>query len=226
MPPKGRKPKKTAKRTTKKYAGKYSKTQRMNIASAIPDKKTVVFRYMSNHRLDTAGSGNPAFFVYRGNSPHDPEYSSVLNHQPMFWDEISPQYQHYYCWKSRIVVKAVGQVADPRPGASNATLFTLTPTRQSATSANILATMERPKSKYRLLSPYGDSYRIENSAWTKNMLPPDNHNNIALVGGNPADMWFWHISAEGVNQTEAIVDICVEVYYFVTFYERNIQSLS
>lgn len=220
---KTKKPKAYRKKGKRGYRKKKTASA-LAVTTAIPDKKTIVFRYCEHIRLDTAGSGLPASYVFRGNSCFAPNFSAslpFLTHQPMFWDQVGGGlYQHYRVYKSKIVVKAVSY------SNTRAAILTVHADRQSLTSQNILASLERPRSKYRLIESGGGSVRIENMAWTTQMLPNVPSDLTAQFNQNPADQWFWHLSTIGVADTDAVLDVTVELYYFTQMSERKIQNLS
>ena len=185
------------------------------------DRQTCTLKYTSLFRLDTAGSGITAKHSFLGNSVFDPDFTGVGS-QPMNFDAWSGIYQHYMVWGSTIVVKATAITE------KSGTLLCVVPTRDPATSGIIEASIERPRAKVRMLTFQGRSSYIKSKVSTAAMLPLFNSRLLSETTTNPADVWFWHITTQAVDSAseESVVDVMVELYYNVTFYERKIQVRS
>lgn len=193
-------------------------------AGPIPDRLTCNMVYIQSFRLDTAGSGLPASKAFRGNSLFDPNAAvGVGQLNPLYYDQIMPLYHHSFVHSSRIVVK----FANIAGSTQTAAIICVLPSRQSSTSTVLMGSLQQPRAKYRVLPANGSEMgRIVSRATTKAMLPFKNNNLLATITSSPNDQWYWHVTTEGVAQTECVIDCTVEIYYTVTFYERTVQQLS
>lgn len=83
--------------------------------------------------------------------------------------------------------------------------------------------MEQPRAKYRLMGQGGKSYRIVSFAKTKALLPAWNQTLLSAVTAGPANEWYWVIGTQSTDPavTDSILHCHAEIYYTVTFYERN-----
>lgn len=196
---------------------KQTKINFMTAPVGLPDRYHTIIRYINTFTLDTAGGGFPVSSVYRGNSVFDPDVSGIGG-QPMGRDQLAPQYVHYHVNACRCVLKAVLR---PSSGGINAGILTLLTGTDSTATTVMLRSMQQARAKYRLLGSGGQSYRIETKNMSSDILPRFTASQLAFVGSNPPDQWFFHVIAEGITPgTDAVVDCTIELYYDVTFQER------
>lgn len=105
MPTRKYKKKRTYKKRRPKRR-KYKK-RRNNLTVGFPLKYTCKLRYTDTIVLDAPSNGN-AYHTFRANNIADPDYTSVINHQPRHFDMLAEIYDNYTVIGSKITAKIVG----------------------------------------------------------------------------------------------------------------------
>ena len=188
-----------------------------------PDRYTTTLSYSTYVKLDTASSGLPVKYVFRGNSLHDPDFTGT-GQQPGYYDALAALYAHWMVWGSKITVHIINSEA---VGTNPANLICVLPARTATASATVNLSTEQPRARYRFIRDGSDNVsKIVNSARTKQMLPSSangwNQEATGIIGSNPADTWMWIIHANSANASaECVMELQVNIKFYCTWYERQ-----
>lgn len=181
--------------------------------NGITDKLTTKLRYVETFRLDTTGGGLAVARTYVGNSLFQPSLTEAG--QPYFYDQLKVFYKNYTVYSSKIVVKAVAITTQ------SGIILNVIPTAAEAFASPIAGSIQRPRSKYRLMDNGSSSSRIEHHATSRQMIPRWNANQLAETTEDPETPWYWHVIIDNaVAGVDAVADLTVEVEYLCVFSEK------
>lgn len=165
------------------------------------------------------------------NSVYDPDITGT-GHQPYGYDSMSSLYKRYKV--NGCLMKCTFE--DPSDESATLGIMVKSPSQSdSISSLTIQQAKERPMCVTRTLMNSGKQQTRINSyfpmatvfGWTKEQFHGDMENTTAAVSGSPGSqpkIEFAVAQTRGVSGYSAVVEL--KLIYFVTFYERIIQSTS
>jgi hypothetical protein len=103
-------------RKRRSSARNYNTLVSVNKNNPLPNNFVTKLRYHDSVPINAA-NGTVAGHVFRANSPYDPDYTAS-GHQPRYFDQIMPLYDHYQVLGSKITVKFINNSNDHIVGDS------------------------------------------------------------------------------------------------------------
>lgn len=220
----------------KKRGGR--RRQRTNIRRlpgiVIPDRLQVKLPYTQRITLTTAGTpGVATDYVFRGNSPYDPDYTGV-GLQPLGFDQWNSFYYRYTCTGSTIKVKFITVGSTPLASSAEVGVYPSNSTTGAAINIRGLDVLKaQPYSWWQVYGPgmalptckrYMGSAKLFGEPALA-MTMEDDYS--APFTASPNNIWYWQIAAIAVDQTAAITLYAyVEITYYLTLHDRIINDLS
>ena len=218
---------KTRKVTTRKYNNKkkiyrkrYNRVPRSITTMAnIPSMQKL--RYVTTVLLSNSGGGSKAYYQFRTNSLHDPDYTST-GHQPCRYDQLSQFYAKYCVVGAKITVRHVGG------WGTNKTPFILACylDDDATPPTDITAMIENGKCKYRLVNGdagHGQTKLVQYFSAKKffNITNiKDNDQISALTNASPADVAIFNVCAQANDGSSAFdASLLVTIDYLAIFQE-------
>lgn len=181
--------------------------------------KTVQLMYSSGILTVQADVSGAFAYVFRGNGPYDPDYTST-GQQPKFWDAFSALYYEYFVKASEIEIVMSPNTTSTGPGQ-----VVLCPASGIAGPANSVRTLsESPYACSSMINAAAaETFRLNGYMTTYSMLGIDGNNSadIALTSANPnADAsWYWNVA--GQIDSLGYVNMTVRIKYTIEF--RNLK---
>lgn len=181
--------------------------------------KTVQLMYSSGIVSVAADVSGKFAYVFRGNGPYDPDYTST-GQQPKFWDAFTSLYYEYFVKASEIEI-----VMSPNSLSTGPGQVVLVPASGIAGVANDVRTLgESPYACASMINAAdAQSFRLNGYMTTYSMLGIDGNNSadIALTSANPAAdaSWYWNIV--GQIDSNAYINMTVRIKYTIEF--RNLK---
>lgn len=213
---------------------KFKKYKRMSVPN---DSKPVIcyaptvcpdimrVRLCYNERITSAGGGTVPIvdFVFRGNSPFDPQFA-LGGGQPMGFDQWAAFYRKYRVIASKLVVKYSNNAAIEAFGYVSAANTSAAYTDRSAMNERVYTKTVNIGTD--TVQGVGEiEYYMPTNVIRGG--PSDlvryNPNLSALTTANCNEQWYWHVGAYGVGASVNNYDVnCdVSVYYYVEFFDRE-----
>lgn len=214
----------------KRFAGKpsrfrknQSRTVRVQRSVApISDVQILKLKYaITNVQLSTGGTPNSK--LMRGNSVNDPEFSAG-GHQPLGHDQWCAFYDKYLVMGSSI------KVLIANTSNTDHIKVALLPKDESTVVSSWDTLAERPYAKIRYGTPNNGSHstpRLSGYMSTKKILglkdlSTQDDEYAAACNTDPSRPWYWHIYFQALNNTTAIIlNVNVEMTYYVKFFDRK-----
>ena len=230
------------KRTTK--SRKYTRRKRRYtsaplVLGGIPDEKVCRLRYCDMVKLDPTAleSGIATQHVFIANSVFDPD-SSGIGHQPMGFDEMAQNYNHYVVLGSKITVHFDTDV-DHHQEAGQYCFLRLDDV-PPLTNVNLNALMERAQSKiaYKPLNTVTARKIVLSKTFSCKKFFGINKNDGVSTrgdlaglcnGANPAEKAYFTCGVMCSRTTTTdppVIMARVQIDYIVKFYEKNLQAQS
>lgn len=153
-------------------------------------------------------------WIFRGNSPYDPDYTGVGGYSAIGWPQLAGIYQKVIARASRITVNFKSNTASHQ---AVVIVFPTTDTSSRvATASDILR--YKPNAVSVVVSGGGDEDRrtVTSRTTCAKMLDTSNDHDLVLVGAaNPTVAWFWHVytSYQGGYVANANFDVEVKIVY-------------
>jgi len=179
----------------------------------LPATMDCVMPYSITCNLTTAMPGINDW-LFRGNSPYDPDYTGVGGYSAIGWPELSGIYQKMIARASRIVVSFKSNTVGHQ---AVVIVFPTTDTNSRvATASDILR--YKPHAVSKVVSGSGDENRrtVTSSSTCRQMLDTSNDHDLVLIGAaNPTVAWFWHVytAYQGGYSSAANFDVEVKLFY-------------
>ena len=163
--------------------------------------------------------GFTASHIYRAGSIFDPDYTAA-GHQPYGYDTYALIYNHYR------VVKSVCKVTNTTGGGN--TIMSLSLHDDVGTVSDYDLTREMKPGKFVPLNTTTETKSLSMVYNSVQAFPGQISDTTALMGNNPAEEMYFHISAQGSNKT---VDgnglsVVVTLEYYVEFSELKNLGIS
>jgi len=196
------------------------------LTGGFPDRARVRLRY--NEQIAISGISQTQ--VWTGNGPFDPNVTGT-GAQPYNYDDWSVEYNRVRCVGSTIKVRLV--TTGVLLGTSQTYLLVAprhTSTSAVSSSSVLQDAMSAPYVKWFLLNQLnsGDTEMLTHShtmstqemlGLTSSELMSDQYQ--ALVGANPAHLWYWHTSLRAVDNASTITAYMqVQIEYDLEFMDR------
>lgn len=188
-----------------------------------PDVMQVQLRYAVPKNASGGGIGAISDFVFRGNSPFDPDFV-IGGQQPMGYDQWSNFYRRYRVLASKVIVMAnansnepsgVGIVAN---NTSSAFISREQAREQQYGKSIVLGS--RDGSQSGTLTQYVSTAQVRGGPSDIVQYEQDLS---ALVTANPDQQFFWHIYGWGTGLVPNSFDVSmqIEIVYYIQFYDRE-----
>jgi len=166
----------------------------------------------------SAAAGVLQMYQWSCNGLYDPNISGV-GHQPMFFDQMSPLYNHYTVIGSKIRIKVVPQ-AGPEDSFI-ASLFVADDTSVAYTQSTDI--IENSKGTYRLVpGNTADSFTLSSKFSPKKVFGGALLNNTLLRGNsstNPSEQSLYTFGVQGLNAASVSATLMVEIEYIAVWAE-------
>ena len=217
-----------SKRTYKK---KYKKSVPRPLGG-FPDRQVVKLRYVDSNLTLDPSAGSSDTNVYILNSIYDPDFTSLLNHQPMCYDEWTNLYSHYTVLSAKISVmaKPAGSTNIIPPAFGVAISPSSSPLSAFSTIDNVLeskisagwkiASVSQPAGSMNTYPTVTKNVRMNRFFGTDNVR--DGAAYGASTGSTPAQPCYasvWSASLDGGNAGE--ITAIVTIDYVVEFSKRK-----
>lgn len=214
---------KYGRRKYKRRMGRMVRAPRMGtgIAPAVFAKLKYVETYSGN-------TGSAPYQVnYRGNSLFDPNVA-IGGHQPLYFDQYMALYGKYLVLGSSMKLTVTN-------GSNTAALqCVLWPNTDVTVLATVSEVLEQTKASTMRTIPLGQSLAYSTKRYAKTStvlgLSKVQLGEEELSGtssANPANEWFWSILFSSIDGSSTVsVAYCVEITYYVKFYDRLFQNQS
>lgn len=188
----------------------------------VPDRALTKLKFSQGVAIASAGIAG--YWIYRGNSLFDPDYTGAGN-QPTGYDQWAQFYNSY-----RVSASSIKVIARSTQGNNEITMMVIQPRLDTTVDTDYLDMAADTYSKkimlpnntagyYKPLKHYMTTRKIYGIS--KSKVQDDNYS--AAVGSNPTNQWYWHIVVDD-TKTGAInqdVNLYAEVTYYVEFYGRK-----
>lgn len=197
----------------------------LSLTGGFPDNLRVKLKYTTHYT--TSPSTTPTDYVFRGNSPFDPDFTSTGG-QPYNYDIFSLLYQKYRCYGSRIQVWS-NTTTMP---FSQVTLSARTTSTAIVLFSTLEAAQSGPYCKHSYVSSQNGQTRNPPLAMTLQTekvtgVPIVSDDCAALYTANPAAAWYWHVNSSSIDQSTASPTYhTVSVEYDVEWFALVPQILS
>jgi len=231
------------KRTTKsrKYTRRKRRYTRRKplVLGGIPDSRVVKLRYCDFVKLDasSAGSAVATQHTFVANSVYDPDDTGT-GHQPMGFDEMAAQYNHYVVLGSKITVHFDNDVDHVQLAGQYA--FLRLDDVVPPTNTNLAALMERAQSNIVYKPRNVDTSKSAVLSKTFSCKKFFGINKLDGVGtrddlaglcngADPAEKAYFTVGvmcARTTTTDPAVILARVQIDYIVKFYEKNLQPQS
>lgn len=106
MPPRRKNTKPKRKRPYRPYKRRSTFTRNIGFYAGLPRQKVVKLRYSQYGQLTNPGTGALVYQKFIANGIYDPDLTGT-GHQPMGYDQMVLQYNHYIVLGSQITVKVI-----------------------------------------------------------------------------------------------------------------------
>jgi len=192
----------------------------------VSDRQRVSLKYTMVSALTSVITTGAFSYVFRGNSVFDPDFTSTGG-QPANFDDYAALFNQYRVHGSTIKVHVL-----PTTSGTEPTMWVIGP-RHISTSVTLATQMDfaaQPYSRAGLFNIYRAG--APDSVFTMSMTTPKfqglsaaefagRDDLTALVSTNPAEGWFWHVTATNVDlSVTSELAIMVELVYDVEFFDR------
>lgn len=190
------------------------------IGRAFPEKLTVTHKYATFFNANPA-TNSTSRFTFKCNGMFDPD-DRVGGHQPLYFDQLTPVYNHYCVLKSKI--KATFVQSYPNGATNPSVICSVTHDDDTSTTANYETQLElAPSRQCKFLTGSQGSTAIVcpwSAKKTFGSNPLDNPRLQGTSSGDPTELSHFNVfvyNLSGVGQ--AFVDIIVEIEYTVVWFE-------
>lgn len=230
------------KRTTKKRSYKRRKSRYRRkplVLGGIPDSKVCRLRYCDFVKLDAdaGGSAVAVQHTFLANSVWDPDHTGT-GHQPMGFDEMAAQYNHYVVLGSRITVHFDNDVDNVQLAGQYC--FLRLDDAAPATNGTLVGMMERNSSKISYKPRNVDSNKpvtLTKNFSCKKFFGINKNDGVGTReslaglcnGTNPIDGAYFTcgvMCSRTTSTNPAVIMARVQIDYIVKFYEKNLQAQS
>lgn len=170
-----------------------------------PNQTTTSLRYAQQGSITSTigGIGNAVFSC---NSLFDPDRTGV-GHQPLYYDQLTPIYNHYTVVSSRIWIEF------HNPSTTATGLVGVVVDDDATGSASLSTRQEQNSAKSGFIAPLaGHSYRTFEAEWDSLSVlgidPFTDGSNKTATGSNPTEESFFHLFFATINPaggTEALI---------------------
>lgn len=226
-------PNKYKKKNTKKRTAKRSVVRKRNFypmgnPSGMPTTRRAYLRYSDQISI-TSTAGIMGSYVFRANSCHDPDYSSV-GHQPMGWDQWKLLYNHYVVVGARITATVLSDTLGQSPFVCGVYLTDGT----TLPYTSWYGFKEARKGTQKLFNGGAGNTRsqaVMSKFSAKNFYNvsdiKDNMDRLgALVDDNPSEVAYFAIYYQQVNSVTDTKNILITIDYIVDFSEPKNLAIS
>lgn len=168
---------------------------------------------------DSSGS-NLVDWVFRGNSPWDPDYTSLSTYTAEKHGLLSSRYQRYCVLGSRCTVTVIPKAS----GSNDMTLdFVLWPSITNAAGSSDTWEGNRYM-KRKICSKVDSKYTLTNYVATKVLWGVkdaiDRDNLTSLASANPVSQWYWHMGFRNMSGALALnMIVSIKIRYYVVWYQ-------
>lgn len=183
-----------------------------NTLSGLSDSFVCDMPYGAVATLAPAASGY-SYYSFRGNSVYDPDYTSI-GYTAFHYSKLSLLYNRYRVLASTIEVTATNTGTVPLNVYYIATIANSPPDQLAIQGARHFASG--------VVAPGGPAvWKHTAGATTAKIfgVPErqvrDEDDFAGLVGGNPNNVWYWHVSAFNPGATAGAVSFSVRIVYKV-----------
>lgn len=216
------------KKTNKRKAGKrrvfkrkakktYQKTQ-VSTGIGFPRQIKMVHKYQQTTRLNNT-SGSIAFQRFRANGMNDPDQTGS-GHQPLYYDQCTPLYNHYTIIGSKIFITFV------HSGTGVPTHCAVVTDDDTANSGVMTTLLEQTQNKYTAMS-YGNSKpsRLTHrysamKTFGKSVM--GNNRLQGTLGADPVEQSFFTVYTQPIDGiSNNTVDIVVSIEYIAIWTEMK-----
>lgn len=189
----------------------------------LPQTFTTKMRYVDNLALSSS-NGAVGKYTFRMNSIFDPDLTGT-GHQPMWHDQIAPQYLKYVVTGSKIIVTFQQIQSAMTAGAYYGPVMCgLTMDENASVSSTLTELQENQRSRYVCLTRgdgggSGPKSLYSTYSPTKDLGKTDDDDTVgASVGSNPSAQWFATVFVADLGvSTAATIIYTVEIEYTVRF---------
>jgi len=191
--------------------------------SVCPDVMQVRLTYSSRKTAQGGGATNIQDFIFRGNGAFDPDFATG-GQQPLGYDQWANFYRRYRVIASKCVVR----------GTSDATIdsrITVVPMNTSSGISDRSQIIEAYMSKTVNTGQDTSQSKGYISHYMPTAVIRGGPSDIvqyevdlsSLVTDNPANQWYWHVAGHGIGSgaVNFVIDLDIELTYYVQFYDRE-----
>lgn len=185
--------------------------------SSMPDSMMFRLKYNDAFTLLTGALITPK--IYRGNSLFDTDFA-IGGHQPYSYDQLTALYGRYFVSSCEIVVRVS---TNSSPGVR----VVCVPMRTPEQTLGMSTYCEVPRAKTVLISNNDGIATIRSKVSTRAMAGEGRSDKLeAQYDANPAEMWYWILTHQTDDGTNA--DVCYDVRLIFTaqLYNRRGQTQS
>lgn len=213
---------------TKRSTFRRRRRSRSRIPRTLIPKKTVrILKYSDTLQLD-AGSDIVATSSFTCNGAYDPHVSSILNHQPLGFDQYMGLYDHYTVIGCKMTatfstMTAVGETGTVRAGIL---------LRGDAGYSNDINTLlEQGYVKYRTVGPLNSgkqsaavTYKVNPAKYLGIAKPMSNSDLRGTSSSNPTEQCYFMPFVCGIDQSVNPVNVVcnIMIHYTVVFTEPKL----
>lgn len=197
-----------------------------NIGKGFPDKLQVVHRYVQGLEMIMAAT-SIARVTYKCNGLYDPE-DAIGGHQPFGYDQMTPIYDHYAVYESRIKVTFVPNYPNEpsSSGTDTGPFICAVYQDDDTTGATDIQTLieSQNSSQYKVL-PGNQGPVTLYSKWTParkfGSKPLDNPRLQGTAGADPTELSHFHVVTYNTSAVAGnrYVYILAEIEYRTTWFE-------
>lgn len=184
----------------------------------LPDRMYFKFKYADSGTLSIV-TGSPQTLKYSCNGLHDPDISGV-GHQPYYWDQISPLYNHYVVLGAKIkyTLTKFESTTDVPVAVALWVEDDLTFTPGSVVNA-----LEQGRKNTIIGCDNAVTMVEHNWSAKKTWKDPLSRTDIrGSPGSNPSEQQFFYLMANTMDTAaSAVVYYMVEIEYFACLYEKT-----
>jgi hypothetical protein len=190
------------------------------IGRAFPEKLTVTHKYATLYLANPATNSTQRN-TWKCNGMFDPD-DRIGGHQPLYFDQLTPVYNHYCVLKSKL--KATFVQSYPNAAQNPSVICSITNDDDTTTTSNYETQLElAPSKQIKYLTGSQGSTSITchwSAKKTFGSNPLDNPRLQGTAAADPTELSHFNVfvyNMSGVGQ--AFVDIIVEIEYTVVWFE-------
>lgn len=208
------------------------------LLGGFPDSKKVKLRYCQAIRLDPS-TANFAQHLFRCNAPQNPSYTSVLDHQPMYFDQWAAIYAKYCVMGSKIKLSWLGGSGSTQNTFSGLYgVYTATGTAGISAYSDIMGVLESNNNvTWRSAgnlntgssNPNKQNYVISKFSTRKFFGikdPQDGNAYSAAVTTIPNQEAYWCCWFAAIDGDPASQNFLIEIEYLIEFSDRKSVDIS